>query len=96
MRILKAIGVKQRRIIRVGLWGGHNGAGDSGHRSYVHRNYADLVTKEYKMDVYERLFPQGMMQATVVVAIFAYHAAMRDDKLPPHCSFTLVMRRSSS
>ncbi len=166
MRILKAIGVKPRRTIRVGLWGGHDGAGDSGHQSYVDRNYADAATKEYKkdynnlvayfnqdigpgkirtlsiqenevyreiftewikplhsigmshlstsgsahraytaiglpgfyfnhdrydmddwiahinMDVYERLFPEGMMQTAVVVATFAYHAAMRDEKLP--------------
>lgn len=166
MRILKAIKVNPRRTIRVGLWGGHDGTGDSGHRSYVHRNYADPVTKEYKkdynnlvayfnqdtgpgkirtlsiqgnetyrgiftewikplhsigmshlstsgsvhrayteiglpgfnfgqdrqdmddyiahinMDVYERLFPEGMMQTAVVVATFAYQAAMRDEKLP--------------
>ncbi len=34
------------------------------------------------MDVYERLFPEGMMQAAVVVATLSYHAAMRDEKLP--------------
>jgi len=34
------------------------------------------------MDVYERLFPEGMMQSSVVVATLAYHAAMRDEKLP--------------
>jgi len=34
------------------------------------------------MDVYERLYPDGMMQTSVVVATFVYHAAMRDEKLP--------------
>lgn len=166
VRILKAIGVKPRRTIRVGLWGGHDGAGLAGSRSHVHKNFADPVTKEYKkdydnlcayfnldigpgkirgvsimgneelraimtewikplrnigmahlfttgmvheaytevgligfyfnhdrkeiddwnahtnMDVYERLFPEGMMQSSVVIASLVYHAAMRDEKLP--------------
>jgi hypothetical protein len=34
------------------------------------------------MDTYERLFPEGMTQSSVVVATFLYHAAMRDEKLP--------------
>ncbi len=33
------------------------------------------------MDVYECLFPEGMMQASVVVATLAYHAAMRDESV---------------
>ena len=43
------------------------------------------------MDVYERLYPEGLTQAAVVLATFAYHAAMRDEKLPPNCTVTLVM-----
>ena len=166
MRILKAIGVKPRRTIRMGLWGGHDGGGLSGNRGHVRKHFADPVTKEYKkdyenlvayfdqdtgpgrirgvsimgseemraiftewnkplhnlgmahlftsgayheayaevglpgfyfkhdrsemddynahtnMDVYERLFPEGMMQTAVVIATYAYHAAMRDEKLP--------------
>ena len=166
MRILKAIGVKPRRTIRIGLWGGHDGAGDIGQRMHVYKHFADPRTKEYKkdydnhvitfnqdlgpsamrgipaggsevlrsifkewikplhsigfehiytgrdpgaglkgvgllglrfdqdaydmldyiahvnMDTYERLYPEGMMQASVVVATFLYHAAMRDEKLP--------------
>jgi carboxypeptidase Q len=166
MRILKAIGVKPRRTIRVGLWGGHDGGGLSGSRSHVRKHFADPVKKEYKkdydnccayfnldigpgkirgvsimgneelraimtewikplrnigmahlftsgmvheaytevgligfyfnhdrkeiddfnahtnMDVYERLFPEGMMQSSVVLAALVYHAAMRDEKLP--------------
>jgi hypothetical protein len=166
IRILKAIGVKPRRTIRLGLWGAHDGAGDSGQTAHVYQHFADPTTKEYKkdynnhvvslnqdigpgaivtlpcagnevlraifkewikplhsigvkhivtgrdpgaglkgvgllglkfdhdrremddwiahinMDVYERLFPEGMMQSAVVVATFAYHAAMRDEKLP--------------
>ena len=165
VRILKAIGVKPRRTIRVGLWGGHE-IGLVGNRSHVRKNFADPEAKEYKkdydnlsayfnvdigpgsirgvsimenealrgilsewikplhnlgmshlfttgfaheaykevgligfyfnhdrkeiddwnahtnMDVYERLFPEGLMQATVVLATLAYHAAMRDEKLP--------------
>ena len=165
VRILKAIGVKPRRTIRVGLWGGHE-IGLIGNRSHVRKNFADLETKEYKkdynnlsayfnvdigpgsirgvsimgneavrgiitewikplrnlgmshlfttgsaheaykevgligfyfnhdrkeiddwnahtnMDVYERLYPEGLTQAAVVLATFAYHAAMRDEKLP--------------
>jgi carboxypeptidase Q len=165
-RILKAIGVEPRRTIRVGLWGGHDGAELAGSRSHVRKNFADPVTKEYKkdydnlcayfnldigpgkirgvsimgneelraimtewikplrnigmahlftsgmvheaftevgligfyfnhdrkeiddwnahtnMDVYERLFPEGMMQSAVVLASLVYHAAMRDEKLP--------------
>ena len=34
------------------------------------------------MDVYERLIPEGLMQAAVVMATFVYHTAMRDDLLP--------------
>jgi hypothetical protein len=166
VRILKAIGVKPRRTIRVGLWGGHDGGGLAGNRAHVRKHFADPVTKKYKkdyhnfvayfdqdigpgrirgvsimgneeiraiftewikplhnlgmshlftsgmyheayaevglpgfyfmhdrneiddwnahtsMDVYERLFPEGMMQTAVVVATLAYHAAMRDEKLP--------------
>jgi carboxypeptidase Q len=166
VRILKAIGVKPRRTIRVGLWGGHDGAGLAGNRSHVRKNFADREKKEYKkdydnlsayfdvdigpgrirglnimgneairgifsewikplhslgmshlftsgryheayaevglpgfyfthdregsdnwnahtnMDVYERLFPEGLMQASIVLATMAYHAAMRDEKLP--------------
>lgn len=166
VRILKAIGVKPRRTIRVGLWGGHDGGSLAGNRAHVRKHFADPVKKEYKkdyhnfvayfdqdigpgrirgvnimgseemraifsewikplhslgmahlfttglyheayaevglpgfyfmhdrneiddwnahtsMDVYERLFPEGMMQTAVVVATLAYHTAMRDDKLP--------------
>lgn len=166
IRILRAIGVKPRRTIRLGLWGGHDGAGDIGQTMHVYKHFADPRTKEYKkdydnhvislnqdigpgairsipcggneelraifkewikplhgigmthvetgrdpgaglkrvgllgftfnhdaydmldwiahinMDVYERLFPEGMMQSAVVVATLAYHAAMRDEKLP--------------
>ncbi len=166
VRILKTIGIKPRRTIRVGLWGGHDGAGLAGNRSHVRKNFADREKKEYKkdydnlsayfdvdigpgrirglnimgnesirgifsewikplhslgmshlftsgryheayaevglpgfyfthdregsdnwnahtnMDVYERLFPDGLMQASIVLATMAYHAAMRDEKLP--------------
>lgn len=39
-------------------------------------------THHSNMDVYERVIPADVMQAAVVMATFAYHAAMRDEKLP--------------
>tara|TARA_B100001013_G_scaffold51866_1_gene27172 strand:- start:2785 stop:3546 length:762 start_codon:yes stop_codon:yes gene_type:complete len=164
-RSLAAIGVRPRRTIRFGLWGGHE-MGLFGNRHHVRTNFADPQTKEYKkdyenlsayfnmdigsgrirgvsimgnelirsiflewmkplrnlgmthlfttglqheayeevglpgfyfeqdrkvidninahgsMDTYERLVPEGLMQSAVVLATFAYHAAMRDEKLP--------------
>ncbi|MCK5557172.1 MAG: M28 family peptidase, partial [Candidatus Hydrogenedentes bacterium] len=165
VRIFKESGIKPRRTIRIGLWGGHE-MGVIGNRSHVNKNFADVKKKEYKkdyhnlsayfnldigtgrirgvsimgnevlrsiflewmkplhnlgmthlcstgmaheayrevglpgfyfdhdrrqiddmnshsnMDLYERLEPEGLMQASVVLATFAYHAAMRDEKLP--------------
>ncbi len=49
VRILKAMGVKPRRTIRIGLWGGHE-MGVFGNRSHVSRNFADRETKQYKKD----------------------------------------------
>ena len=49
VRILKALGVKPRRTIRVGLWGGHE-MGTFGNNSHVSNNFADPVKKEYKKD----------------------------------------------
>ena len=34
------------------------------------------------MDTYERLVPEGLIQSSIVMAHFAYHTAMRDEKLP--------------
>ena len=34
------------------------------------------------MDFYDRLVPEDLMQASVVLASFAYHAAMRDELIP--------------
>jgi hypothetical protein len=39
-------------------------------------------THHSNMDVYERVIPADVMQAAVVMATFAYHAANRDEKLP--------------
>lgn len=39
-------------------------------------------THHSNMDVYERIQAPDMMQNAVIVASFAYHAAMRDDRLP--------------
>jgi len=49
-RILKAIGVKPRRTIRVGFWGGHDGGGLAGNRAHVSKHFADRKTKKYKKD----------------------------------------------
>ena len=39
-------------------------------------------THHSNMDVYDRLVPEDLMQAAVIMASFVYHAAMRDEKLP--------------
>jgi len=49
VRILKAIGVKPRRTIRVGLWGGHE-MGLYGNRHHVRTHFADPKTKKQKPD----------------------------------------------
>jgi hypothetical protein len=47
MRILKAIGVKPRRTIRIALWGGEE-QGLMGSRAYVREHYADVTTMTLK------------------------------------------------
>jgi carboxypeptidase Q len=42
----------------------------------------DTLTHHSNMDVYERLQPPDMMQNAVIVATFAYQAAVRDEKFP--------------
>ncbi len=42
----------------------------------------DRRTYHSNMDVYDHLVPEDLMQASVVMATFVYHAAMRDEKLP--------------
>ncbi len=49
VRIFKALGIRPRRTIRIGLWGGHE-MGLYGNRSHVRSNFADPVAKEYKKD----------------------------------------------
>jgi hypothetical protein len=48
-RIFQALGIRPRRTIRIGLWGGHE-MGLFGNRSHVAQNYADLENREYKPD----------------------------------------------
>lgn len=168
MRILKTIGVRPRRTIRIGLWGGEE-EGLLGSRAYVREHLADVTTMQLKpdhaklsayfnsdngtgrirgvwlqgnvavrpifeewiaplhdlgvvalgprsvsstdhvsfdavgipafqfmvdrleynsrthhsnMDVYDRVQRDDMVQQATVVAVFAYNAAMRDEKLP--------------
>jgi carboxypeptidase Q len=168
MRILKAVGVKPRRTIRIGLWGGEE-EGLLGSRAYVLAHYGDPATMALKpehaklaayfnsdngtgrvrgvwlqgnlavkpifeqwiaplrdlgvvalgpravtstdhvsfdnvglpgfqfmvdrleynsrthhsnMDFYDRVQRDDMVQQATVVAVFAYNAAMRDEKLP--------------
>jgi carboxypeptidase Q len=47
MRILKAVGAKPRRTIRIGLWGGEE-QGLLGSRAYVRDHFADLETMTLK------------------------------------------------
>jgi len=168
MRILKAIGVKPRRTIRIALWGAEE-QGLLGSRAYVREHYGDPATMQLKpahqkisayfnsdngtgrvrgvwlqgnlavkpifaqwieplrdlgvvslgprsvgstdhssfdsvgipafqfmvdrleynarthhsnMDVYDRVQRDDMVQQATVIAVFAYNAAMRDEKLP--------------
>ena len=168
VRILKAIGVKPRRTIRVGLWGGEE-QGLHGSRGYVAKHFGDRKTMKLKsahknfsgyfnldngtgkirgvylqgndairpvfetflkpfndlgaatltirdtggtdhlsfdavglpgfqfiqdqidyntrthhtnMDVYDHALKSDLMQASVIMASFVYHTAMRDAKLP--------------
>ena len=46
------------------------------------RKPIDDMNAHTNMDLYERIDPEGLKQASVVMATFAYHAAMRDEKLP--------------
>lgn len=39
-------------------------------------------THHTNMDVYDHVIPGDMMQASVIMASFVYHTAMRDEKLP--------------
>jgi hypothetical protein len=50
VRIFKKLGIKPRRTIRVGFWGGHDGGGLAGNRAHVRKHFADRKTKEYKKD----------------------------------------------
>ena len=168
VRILTAIGVKPRRTIRIGLWGGEE-QGLLGSRAYVREHLGDVTTMQLKpahaklsayfnsdngtgrvrgvwlqgnlavkpifeqwlaplrdlgvvalgprsvtstdhvsfdaigvpafqfmvdrleynsrthhsnMDVYDRVQPDDMVQQATVIAVFAYNAAMRDERLP--------------
>jgi Zn-dependent M28 family amino/carboxypeptidase len=167
-RILKTLGVKPRRTIRIALWGGEE-QGLLGSRAYVRQHYGDPQTMQLKpahekisvyfnsdngtgkvrgvwlqgneavrpifqawieplkdlgvvalaprsvgstdhasfdavgipafqfmvdrleynsrthhsnMDFYDRVQKDDMVQHATVIAVFAYHAAMRDEKLP--------------
>lgn len=42
----------------------------------------DTRTHHSNMDVYDRIQVEDMKQAAIIMASFAYHAAMRDEKLP--------------
>ena len=42
----------------------------------------DTRTHHSNMDVYDRVQADDMKQASIIMASFVYHAAMRDEKLP--------------
>ena len=42
----------------------------------------DFRTYHTNMDVYDRIVPEYFIQGAVIAASFAYHTAMRDEKLP--------------
>ena len=53
VRIFQALGIKPRRTIRIGLFGGHE-MGLYGNNSHVRKHFADPEKKEYKPD-YDKL-----------------------------------------
>jgi hypothetical protein len=115
MRILKKLGIKPKRTIRLALWSGEE-QGYLGSRGYLAKHYGDRKTMKLKdahedfsvyfnldnggfqfiqdpidymprthhtnMDVYEHVIPGDVMQASMIMATFVYHAAMRDEKIP--------------
>ena len=48
------------------------------------QDYHDYDTREHhtNMDFYERVRPDDLKEAAVVLASFAWHAAMRDGMIP--------------
>ena len=48
------------------------------------------------MDVYDRVQREDMIQQAAVIAVFAYDAAMRDEKLPRKALPSPQRGRSSS
>jgi hypothetical protein len=42
----------------------------------------DSITFHSNMDFYDKIIPEYLVQGTVIVASFLYHAAMRDERLP--------------
>ena len=59
VRILKAVGVKPKRTIRIALWGGEE-TGLHGSKNYVKNHFTDTITKKYnqagdKLSVYLNL-----------------------------------------
>ena len=49
VRIFKELGIKPRRTIRIGLWGGHE-MGLFGNKSHVRKYFADPDKQQYKKD----------------------------------------------
>jgi hypothetical protein len=49
VRIFQALGIRPRRTVRIGLFGGHE-MGLFGNRSHVANNYADLENRRYLPD----------------------------------------------
>jgi len=79
VRIFEALGIKPRRTVRIGLWGGHE-MGVFGNTSHVRKNFADATTKEYKKDydnlsAYFNVAPISMsMKAPVGFGVFLSRA----------------------
>lgn len=58
------------------------GAGLPGFNTLQDYQDYDVRTHHTNADFYERLSPKDLQQAAIVLATFAYHAAMRDQKIP--------------
>jgi hypothetical protein len=85
---LKDIGARKNVLDKIGSTDhlAFIAAGVPGFNSIQDYTDYDTRTHHTNMDVYERVTPDDLKQAAIVMAAFAYQAAMRDEKIPraPH------------
>lgn len=81
---LKDIGARRNVMDKIGSTDhlAFIGAGLPGFNTLQDYRDYDVRTHHTNTDFYERLSPWDLQQAAIVLATFAYHAAMRDQKIP--------------